>query len=308
MERLPEIKGDTWFNSEKLTKKDFEGKVVLIDFWTYSCVNCLRTLPFIRGWWEKYKDKGLMIVGVHSPEFEFEKDKNNVKKSLQKLNVTWPVVLDNEMINWNNFANRVWPAKYISDKKGNIVYTHFGEGSYKETEEVIQGLLKGNNMPDLKDKEHSHGNVCFPATPELYCGYYRGRLANDGGYRKDKEADYKMPDHFSQDSIALSGRFFSDAEYVESRSSMVELHLNFQAVEVNLVMDSNKATVEILFNGNPLGKDLWGSDVKSGEVDIKGPRMYNLLQTKNYTQGVLSVRAKKGNFKAFAFTFSGCSE
>lgn len=311
MEKIPEITGDIWFNSKRLSPADLKGKVVLVDFWTYSCVNCLRTLPYLKDWWKKYKDRGLVIIGVHAPEFEFEKDKGNVERAVRKLGVTWPVVLDNDMVNWNNFNNRFWPAKYMTDKEGNIVYTHFGEGSYKETEKAIQELLKDDGMPEIKGDEHSHGKVCLPATPELYCGYKRGVLGNAEGYRQDTEAEYTEPEEIAQNTIALSGAFLTTSEYVESRKDGAELLLRFQATEVNLVMHSveKEAVVEILFDSQPLPKELWGSDVvNGGEVSVKEPRMYNLLKAKKFTEGVLRIRAKKGIFRAFAFTFSGCGE
>ena len=127
-----------WLNSSPLKLSKLKGKVVLVDFWTYSCINCQRTLPYLKTWWQKYQDKGLVIIGVHTPEFEFEKELKNVKEALKKYDVTWPVVLDNDYLIWNSFANHYWPAKYLIDHQGKIIYTHFGEGNYQETELEIQ--------------------------------------------------------------------------------------------------------------------------------------------------------------------------
>lgn len=141
----PEIVGDVWLGSKPFTKEDLKGKLVLVDFWTYSCVNCLRTIPYLKMWRDEYKDKGFLIIGIHTPEFDFEKNPKNVEKAIKDLGVGWPVVMDNEYINWNNFANHYWPAKYLVDKTGKIVYTHFGEGAYGETEQK-KAILKPTHL------------------------------------------------------------------------------------------------------------------------------------------------------------------
>jgi len=309
MERLPQIVGETWFNSKPLTSKHIAGKVVLVDFWTYTCVNCQRTLPYLRDWWHKYKDKGFLLIGVHTPEFEFEKDPKNVRQGIRDLKVDWPVVLDSEYINWNNFRNHYWPAKYLADKNANIVYTHFGEGAYEETEKGIQQLI-GDSAQEITSGEHSHGNVCFIPTPETYCGYARGHIENTEGYQHNKVADYKRPREIRIDSIALSGIFIATAEYVESSARGAELLINFRATEVNLVLHpvDTSVPVEIRLNGKPLRKEIRGKDmIATNEIRILKPAMYNLLKSKKLMEGILSVRAKKGNFQAYVFTFSGCA-
>lgn len=146
MARAPELTGiSAWINSTPLTMESLRGKVVLIDFWTYSCINCIRTQPYLNAWHEKYADDGLVIIGVHAPEFAFEKVENNVREASQKAGIKYPIALDNDFATWNAYANRYWPAKYLVDQNGNIVYKHFGEGEYAETEEKIQSLLGMNN-------------------------------------------------------------------------------------------------------------------------------------------------------------------
>ncbi len=310
MIRAPKIIGETWFNSEPLTG-DLKGKVVLYDFWTYSCVNCLRTLPYLRDWWAKYKDRGLVIIGIHAPEFEFEKDPQNVGQGIKDLNIAWPVVLDNDHVNWNNFANRFWPAKYLADKDGRIVYSHFGEGAYAETEQKVRGLLgldTDSREHGISPTEHEHGAVCFTPTPETYCGYLRGQLANSGGYQRDKTTHYSLPTTISDGTIALAGKFLAAKEYVESREEgaepgsrasphyPAELLLRFHATEVNLVLRpvGQEAIIEVSFGGE--GK----------EIKIAGPRLYNLLRSDFLMEGIVSIKSKRGNFRAYAFTFSGC--
>lgn len=312
MTNMPEIVGETWFNTKPLNKEDLEGKVVLVDFWTYSCVNCQRTTPYLKKWWEKYKDKGLIMIGVHTPEFEFEKEPKNVENAIKDQGVGWPVVLDNDYINWNNFANRYWPAKYIINKEGKIIYSHFGEGGYEETEKVIQDLLKQGasmDLPEVSKEEHAHGTVCFRPTPETYTGHDRGELTNESGYAKNKSYDYTAPAAISKDQIALEGKFTAQGEYVESEQSGAKLLLNFQATEVNLVMHpvDSQAMVHVELNGAPIPKEISGFSVdENSDVKITKPTLYNFIKSKNLVEGTLSITAKEGNFRGYAFTFSGC--
>lgn len=309
---LPRIVGETWFNSKSLRPEELLNKVVLVDFWTYSCVNCQRTLPYLADWWKKYKEMGFLVVGIHTPEFEFEKDPKNVEQALRNFNVTWPVVLDNDRKNWNTFANHYWPAKYLADVTGRIVYEHFGEGACAETEKRIQELLynKGQDAPIVSSEEHEHGSVCFIPTPELYCGYERNRLANKEGYQHDKIALYRPPEEMPQDSIALSGKFIARSEYVESAASDSTLFLRFRATEINLVLSSvsDETIIDVSVDNKPLGERLGDDVATNNEVVVKAPTLYNLLKSRELVEGVLALTAKKGAFRAYAFTFSGCTE
>lgn len=313
MTRAPKLVGSVWFNSKPLIPDDLKNKVVLYDFWTYSCINCQRTLPYLRDWWNKYKDKGLVIIGIHAPEFDFEKNPENVEKAIKDLNIGWPVLMDNDHKNWNNFANNYWPAKYIADKSGNILYTHFGEGGYAETELTIQQLLIDmgeDKLPEVNDKEHKHDRVCFIATPETYCGYGKGKIANHGGYIRDEDADYDALKELEEDSIALQGKFLAKSEYVETREEEAALLLKFRATEVNLVLHpvGGSAVAEVLFQGERVRREIRGKDItdESG-VRIKEATLYNLIKSEKPLEGVLKIRARDGNFRAYAFTFSGCT-
>lgn len=334
MTNLPNIVGNTWFNSKPLGPEDLRGRVVLADFWTYSCINCRRTLPYLRAWWEKYKDKGFLLIGIHTPEFEFEKDPQNVGQALKDLNVTWPVVLDSNYVNWNSFANRFWPAKYLANREGKIVYTHFGEGAYAQTERKIRELLELENISDVSElaqKEHEHlparasvsvglpaqvgGSVCFISTAETYCGYGQGQLANLEGYKEEKVFNYSHPQVIKDGEIGLKGSFLAKKEYVESHppaqagEKNATLLLRFHATEVNLVLHSanKEAIVEIKFSGQLPTGDIYGKDVSGdGQVVINQPKMYNVLRSNGLIDGTLELSAKEGNFQAYAFTFSGC--
>lgn len=283
-----------------------------MDFFTYSCVNCRRTLPYLKDWWAKYKDCGLLIIGIHTPEFEFEKNSGNVETALMDLGVTWPVLLDNDYINWRAFANRYWPAKYLFNQGGELIYTHFGEGEYRKTEETIRQLLNSGSSSAgaaTETSEHEHGEVCFIPTPETYCGFARGRLFEQN-YNPNSVFDYWAPTHLPQDGLALKGSFLAKEEFVESRAPGASILINFQGTEVNLVLSaaSNTTKIALKLDEKNLNQNALGRDVNlEGEVEVKKPRMYNLIKSNTPLNGVLKVEAVEGNFRAYAFTFSGCS-
>ncbi len=307
--KLPEIKGHVWIGSQPITLDDITGKVVLVDFWTYSCVNCLRTIPYLRLWYEKYKNDGLVIIGIHTPEFEFEQNPQNVKDAILRLGIAWPVTLDNDFENWEAFDNKYWPAKYLTDTEGNIVYTHFGEGNYKETESKIRELL-GLSFEQEEMKEQEHGEVCSIATGETYCGYMRGNIANELGYGEDTEEEYRENPEAKEGEINLNGKFFVTHEYTESREDGATLSLSLRGTEVNLVISPAKdeVVVDILWNGKLLAKELYGKDVSvEGKLRVNRSDMYNLIRSEKPIEGTITIRAEKGNFRAYAFTFSGCT-
>ena len=213
LKKSPNLKGMTGLinTSEKELEELIHGNVVLYDFWTYSCINCIRTLPYITAWDEKYRDQGLVIIGVHTPEFEFEKKYNNVLTAVKKFGVDYPVVLDNNKEIWDSFENRYWPRKYIADNEGYIRFDHIGEGAYKETELIIQKLLQENNTKvnttdTVKIEEYKHSAL---RTPELYFGYEfasgRNQLGNTEGFQKDAIIDYKLPKEFVKHYFYLDG-------------------------------------------------------------------------------------------------------
>lgn len=309
----PEIVGKTWFNSKPLTEKDLQDKIVLIDFWTYSCVNCIRTLPFLKQWWERYQSSDFVIIGIHTPEFEFEKDPINVEHAVQKLDIPWPVVLDNEYTNWSAFANKYWPAKYLCNHDKKIVYEHFGEGAYERTEQEIKKLLnkKGITEHEWDEQEHFHGKVCFTPTPELYCGYKRGVISNEEGYVDDQIADYARPEPMQKDTVGMEGKMLATEEYIETVDQTSALHVQFRATEVNIVLEpvEGHSLVEVTYNGLPLERDEAGLDVSElSEVSITEPKMFSVLKNKERSEGILSIKPISGNFRAYAYTFSGCEE
>lgn len=315
MVHAPRITGTDWINSSPLQPADLEGKVVVVEFWSASYVNCQRTIPFLRSWWHKYRHRSFEMIGIHTPEFAFEKDTRYVERATKKFGIDWPVVLDNDKTNWDNFANRYWPAIYVIAPDGEIAFSHYGEGAYHEAEEAIQSLLHEANpsvklLPSDNDDHIHKPETCTPPTPETYCGYQRGRIVNDGGYHPDELFRYQAPTTLSLHSLALDGQFIVRAEYIESNEWGASITVRFSATEVNIVMapTSKVAVVDILLDGQPIPRQWRGGDVdKHGEVTIDSPSLYNLLSSSTLIDGILTVQVKTGDVEAYSFSFSGCN-
>jgi thiol-disulfide isomerase/thioredoxin len=283
-----------------LTMEGLRGKVVVIDFWTYSCVNCVRTIPYLRAWWDAYRDKGLVIVGVHTPEFEFEKNPSNVARAIKDLGIEWPVVQDNDYSQWNAYANQYWLAHYFIDASGKVRYFHFGEGEYDVSERVIQGLLKEAGAKVA-------GIVSRPApkidarTPETYLGYDRGSgFASAVDPVPDVATDYRPARQPATGEWNLTGRWTIAPQYVVPESSGI-LQLGFNARNVYLVVEpqESNAIIEVRVDDLP-GSDT--ADVNSGTLAPRESRMYQLVGLKKPGAHILRL-AVKGKARLFAFTF-----
>ena len=310
--RAPEFPANhVWINSKPLSHKMLKGKTVLVDFWTYSCVNCLRTLPRLREWHKKYAKKGLVIVGVHTPEFTFEGNELNVRRAVEDLKIEYPVVLDSKYAIWNLYANHWWPRKLLVDKTRTIIYDHIGEGGYAKTEEAIQRALVASGargMPKIVLDEDGGGGVCEPLTQETYLGFERGRYANANIVARHRHA-YKDGARTHGERPSLEGAWTVMGEYVKSHGS--SLYMPYMAGEVNIVMDANgneAVEVEILRNGKMVPYTIAGDDVSfvqnKSVVRVDAPRMYRLLNAPNREEGVLELRVDDGA-RLYAFTFGG---
>lgn len=310
----------TWLNSPALRMKSLRGKPVLIDFWTYSCVNCIRTQPHLNAWHEQYAPLGLTIIGVHTPEFDFEKEVENVERAVKTYKINYPVVLDPDYKIWNLYANRWWPRKFLVDQNGSIVYDHVGEGGYSETEQAIQQVLSATgvkDLPPIKPDPSVGGGICYRTTPETYLGYMRGRFGNVAEFLPNAEGNFTDVDSREEDLVYLHGHWKVAAESLAHTrklpSSTEYLALKYSAFSVNLVMGSTNrraATVEIELDGRPLPKDMAGEDVlvEKGKavVKIASHRMYRIVQSDTYHRGTLKVKTASDNLELFAFTFGGC--
>ncbi len=315
LRKSPHLQGISGYinTSQQEMDKQLEGKVVLYDFWTYSCINCIRTIPHLTAWDEKYSDEGLVILGIHSPEFEFEKKYENVVFATEKFGIKYPVIQDNDKEIWNDFQNRYWPRKYIADHEGYIRYDHIGEGAYKETEKVIQLLLKERanavgstiqekELVNLDEFEHATFR-----TPELYFGYKfaegRNQLGSQEGFSKNNIVNYQLPDQFKQHYFYMDGMWENNKDGMKLAGDSGKIVLNFNAKQVNIVADGN-AILKIEYDGGIIPIDSRGYDINSnGEVIISEPRLYNLIELDQEGPHEIIIKVAEPNFEIFTFTF-----
>lgn len=312
--KAPELVGITGYinTSPDELKAAMKDKVVLYDIWTYSCINCIRTLPYINAWNEKYADKGLLIVGVHSPEFEFEKDINNVKTAVENYGIKYPIILDNDMNVWKAFENRYWPRKYIADSEGYLRYDHIGEGAYDETEKVIQQLLEersqllGVNVapaqPLVDLEEHK---FTLSQTPELYFGYKfafgRNQFGNSEGFKPDQIVSYSLPEKLQEDFFYLDGQWKNFEDRMQLVSKNGKIVLSYFAKSVNIVAGGN-VQLPILLDGNPISAEYAGDDVQDGLVRLSGQRLYNIVSMDEAASHTVTIIAEP-DFEIYTFTF-----
>ncbi len=309
----PALDAKGWINSPPLSARDLTGKVVLYDFWTYSCINCQRTIPYLRSWFDRYRSDGLVIVGIHSPEFDFEKVHKNVEAATKRLGVTWPVALDDDMTIWNAFQNNSWPADYFADRQGHIRYTHIGEGDYQNAENVIRQLL-GVPASAPRAAKVIHGEVASTATlnPETYLGTFRNGEEPWVSIRSGTH-DYSASGtgSITAPRAALIGRWTAKPEYIESAHTAATILLGVHAKEVNLVMATATgkpidAVVEL--DGRPIPAADRGASVHEDAngrtvVTILASDMYRIVRTAAVGDHVLSVAAPGTGLEAYAFTF-----
>ena len=293
---------DAWLNSPPLTMQGLKGKVVLIDFWTYSCINCVRTLPYITEWDRKYRDRGLVIVGVHAPEFEFEKKLGNVEAAIAHHGIRYPVALDNKLATWGNFNNRYWPAHYLIDREGKVVYTHFGEGKYDVMENNIRYLL------GLKEQvAAAPAYISSPdQTPETYLGYARAKnFDSREPVLRDAQGMYRFPASVPEDHWALSGKWNVDAEKIVAGDKGAALRFNFKAGKVFLVLGSAAGKplhLKLKLNGAAPGAHA-GKDALAGVVTVERNTLYELIDQKMPGNGLLEIETDAPGLEAYAFTF-----
>lgn len=299
--------GTHWLNSQPLTLTGLKGKVVLVDFWTYSCINCIRTLPYVTSWYSKYKDAGLVVVGVHSPEFAFEKETKNVEMAIRDFKIDYPVVQDNDFAIWKAYNNQYWPAKYLIDSNGRIRYVHFGEGEYDKTETVIQQLLQEvGSLESLKPTTTLPEYQNEATSPETYMGYWRlERFASPEELRKDAIATYTLPKEMPLHNLAFSGDWSVAYQYA-SPVAGAKLVFLFEGKQVNLVMQPKgdvPARARVWLDGQIVKYPIAGTDVTDGTMSISEPRLYNLLQLSARERHTVVIEFLDGNAQVYAFTF-----
>ena len=315
---MPELSGAVgWLNSPPLTTKSLRGKVVVIDFWTYSCINCLRALPYVEGWAAKYKDAGLVVIGVHTPEFAFEKERSNVEKAVRDLKITYPVAIDSDYKIWEAFNNQYWPAHYFIDGKGRIRAHHFGEGNYAESERVIQELLKENGAPALAEGllnvtgtgAEAPSDSKNVGSPETYVGYKRaGNFASAEPLAKDSRKSYSPQPRLSLNQWALGGSWKVGEESAVLESVPGKIVFRFHARDLHLVLGPTKNGKPIRFtvklDGTAPGDDHGADTDATGSGNVQGNRLYQLIRQKGAVEDrTFEIDFLDPGVQAFAFTF-----
>ncbi len=311
----PDFAGIThWINSQPLTMQGLRGKVVLIDFWAYSCINCLRTLPYVTRWYREYKDKGLVVVGVHTPEFDFGKHLANVERAVQHFDITYPVAMDSHHQTWNAWNNRFWPAEYLVDRQGRVILHHFGEGHYLDMENAIRKQL---GLPPKQHEQAVPGpDFAAMGSPEMYFGTARQQyMANAVPQPSRRTAPvrtgklggimagtanvqpwqhrYDLPDHLKLNRYALGGLWQSTPEFVELVGTHGRIRLHFKSAKLYMVAASEKpVTLTITVDGKP-----------QPPVTVQASKLYTLFDSDDYSQHVVTIDIPHAGLRAFTFTF-----
>ena len=310
-------------NNQPIHLANYKGKVVLIDFWTYSCINCIRTIPYLNDWYSKYADKGFVIIGVHSPEFEFEKNYDNVKTAVQKFGIMYPVVLDNNLGTWNAYGNQYWPRHYLIDAQGYIREDHIGEGGYAETEKTIQSLLaeraaldglkqisfSTKTAPTINSKSLQYIDLSKQTTPELYLGYSYARspLGNSQNFEPEQTVTYTIPSNtnLQPNIVYLDGQWKNNRDNIELQGNSGSIILTYYAKAVNIVASGKGQTGTVTEDGNskiPI-KSI-GTDLNNdGKFILNGQRLYNLALHDSYGVHSIIINVKGKGFQLYTFTF-----
>ena len=315
---MPDLTGAVaWLNSAPLTRDSLRGKVVLIDFWTYSCINCLRALPYVEGWAAKYKDSGLVVIGVHTPEFAFEKERTNVEKAVRDLKIAYPVAIDSDYKIWQAFNNEYWPAHYFMDGKGRIRYHHFGEGQYDESERVIQQLLKENGATSLAegvigvsgngaDAAPDQGNS---RSPETYIGYHRAEhFGSAEPIAQNSRKVYSLRPRLSLNQWGLAGTWKVSAECAVLQTAPGKIIFRFHARDLHLVLGTTKDGKPVRFrvklDGTPPRDDHGIDTDNDGSGTVQDHRLYQLIRQKGPVEDrTFEIEFLDPGVQAFAFTF-----
>jgi thiol-disulfide isomerase/thioredoxin len=327
-------------HNSPITLSSLKGKVVLVDFWTYSCINCIRTIPYLNDWDQKYAGNGLVIVGVHSPEFEFEKNYDNVKAAVQRLGITYPVVLDSDHGTWDAYGNQYWPRHYLIDAQGYIRDNHIGEGGYEQTEKTIQSLLaeraahmglkqisfSTKSTPVIKPQSMQYVDLNQSTTPEIYLGYDKARapIGNPEGFKPDQIVSYSIPSDTSlkPSIVYLQGSWKNNPGNIELQSNTGRIALIYYAKSVNIVAGGKGEGIVINDNDNDehrvagangqvvlsasanMSNKSLGQDLsQNGSFTIDGQRLYNLAMHDDYDAHFIIIDVKGKGFQLYTFTF-----
>jgi thiol-disulfide isomerase/thioredoxin len=305
-----------WLNSPPLDKQALRGKVVLVDIWTYSCINSLRQFPYVMNWAAKYKDSGLVVIGVHAPEFGFEAERANVERAVRDLKITYPVPIDSNHRIWDSFNNEYWPADYFIDAKGRIRYHHFGEGEYAESERVIQERLKENGttvLPEITTSIAADGIEAPPSediqSPETYVGYRRAaHLASPERVAQDSRRTYSSPASPSLSQWGLGGSWNVGAEKATLQAASGKITFRFHARDLHMVLgpgkDGNPVRFKVKLGDSAPGNDHGSDSAADGTGEIREPRLYQLIRQKGQVEDrTFEIEFIDPGVQVFSFTF-----
>jgi thiol-disulfide isomerase/thioredoxin len=319
--RAAELYGDFWFNSEPITLRELRGSVALLEFWDYSSANCLRTQPYVKEWRAKYREFDLVVIGIHTPQFKFGQDPENVEAALLRLGIEYPVVMDNNAVIWTAYSNRKWPTRFLVDKDGFLRYSHHGEGGYDQFERAIQSLLVETGyhglLPDLllpiRVTDYP-GAVCFRPTAEIQLGYLRGTLGNPEGYSPESTMLYDDEGFHLDGRMYLKGKWYNEREGVRFNGDDGEegsATLTYEALEVNSVMGINELSPSMVFalqDSKPLTKENAGIDIRFDDdgrsyIMVDSPRLFNIINNVEFGQHALSLKTKSPGFQLYSLSF-----
>jgi thiol-disulfide isomerase/thioredoxin len=319
--RAPEIYGEYWFNSEPLALSALHGQVVLLHFWDFTRVNCLRTLPYLKEWDRRYRDLGLVLIGVHTPEFTFARNPEVVEQAIRRLGISYPVVTDNEYLIWTAFRNTAWPATYLVDRDGYIKFYHLGEGNYISIEHTLQALLVEagyhGELPMLLEplrEEDRPGALCYRATPEIYTGYARGTIGNVEGLNLDSTIEYVDPSVYVDGRFYAHGRWFVDRDFMRYAGEVGSegyILVPYHALEANAVLRPEEAggfEVDVTQDDEPLKPDILGGDVRMNAVGrsiltVREGRVFNLVRNREFGKHILKLATSSNSSAIYSFAF-----
>jgi len=314
---MPDLDGAVgWLNSGPLSRDSLRGKVVLVDIWTYSCINSLRQLPYLESWAKKYMDAGLVVVGVHSPEFAFEKDRINVEQAVRDLNLLYPIAIDSRHDIWQAFHNEYWPADYFIDGKGRIRYHHFGEGEYVQSERILQELLKENGIGHVDESlvQPSGKGIESPysmdvQSPETYAGYLRtDNFASKEELAPDAVQEYSLPQKPALNDWGLGGSWEVGGESAVSQSQDGKIVFRFHARDLHMVLGSSGQNKSIRYavrlDGAPPGENHGVDSAPDGSGEVRGPRLYQLIRQKDRVMDrTFEIEFLDSGLRVCSFTF-----
>jgi hypothetical protein len=318
--KAPGLFGDFWFNSEPFAMADLQGYVVLVEFWDYASIGSIRSLDYLKEWHVKYREAGLVVIGVHTPAFQFGRSRENLESVIKELGIEFPVIADNQAIIWSAYGSRAWPTRFILDKDGFIRYVRAGEGGYDQAERIIQSLLAESGLrgelPDFSRPIHETdipGILCYRATGEIQTGYLRGAFGNPEGYSPEGTSEYADHEMYLTGRFYLKGKWMNEKEFVRFDGGPGEhgvVTVRYEAADVYAVLASEDSPVSFLIqqNGEWLPAGIRGTDIRenpdgSTGLTVNRPGVFNLVRNKEFGENVVTIKTSDPSARVYSFSF-----